>query len=851
MPRMTTETSFGDWVRRRRKALDLTQEQLAELVGCSHSAIRKFETDERRPSLQIAELLATHLEISPDQRTLFLRVARGDVRVDRLPASSFGLELGLTPQTFTPPINLPVYPTPFLGREQEIATLNNLLNDPHCRLITLLGQGGMGKTRLAVEVASASQALFDGRACFIQLASLSTPDSILPAIAAQFGLTSNNNTDVRTRILGYLRDKTALLVLDNFEHLVQGAGVLTELLQQAPRVKLLVTSREKLNLQGEWTLELAGLSVPPEAIELEGGRYDALTLFEQGIKRARPDLQFTDVERAAAVRICNLVEGLPLALELAAAWVNVLSCEEIAREIEKTFDFLKTSTRDVPERHKSLRAVFEHSWKLLTEDERIAMSSLSVFRGGFSRDAAETVASASLETLSNLVAKSLIRRAENGRFDVHEVIRQYASTHLEDDKPVREKHGVYFLSMLAGVEDALKGREQFAAVRQLTEEFGNLQLAWEWGVQNESFTLMHKGLPSMWLAYDLRGWLKIGFEQTSSFIQAVRMKAATPELKLILAHALAFHGMFCFRLGDYVRAKSSLDESLSILRLMNLPKALIPALIFNGIVTSLMGEVSQARAFMDEGVSLAKQLNDVWFMALGQFNQGFQAGMLGEREDAYRLMQAGLSLWREMGNMRFTGMALNFISPIAIDLDLREEARAFLDESLRLTTAVKDQWGMGTALGRLGVLSMLEGDLIEAEAKLQQSVSIFTELGARWDIAWALTQLGKVRIHEDELESARENLLQAIQLGLETNAMPQVFEAVAELSGCLLQMGKCEDAALLAQFVLENSVSVEVVRRKAEQVRAEAEAQIPNDEREKLNQKSKDWDLEAYLKSRN
>ncbi len=819
---MNTETSFGDWVRRRRKALDLTQEQLADLVGCSHSAIRKFETGERRPSVQIAELLAKHLEITDEQRPLFLKVARGDARMDKLPAPSSGLEFAPTSPTFIPPTNLPTPATPFIGRGQDIASLTRLIHDPHCRLVTLLGQGGMGKTRLSIQVAAQLLDDFDGRVYFFQLASLPTAEAILPALASFFGLVAPN-ADLKARLIGYLREKHALFVLDNFEHLIQGAELLSELLSQAPRLKLLVTSRERLNLLGEWTLELSGLTSPPETGS-NFGSYDALTLFEQSASRACPEIQFSAVERAAAIRICNLVEGLPLAIELAAAWLNVLSCVDIAREIEKNFDFLKTSQRNLPERHRSLRAAFEHSWRLLTDEERVALANFSVFRGGFSRDAAHAIAGASLEVLSSLIAKSLVRRAENGRFDMHEAIRQYASEHLADEASVRELHGKYYLSLLRDSETALKGSQQFDALRTLTDEFGNIQVAWGWGVTHHAFGLLNSTLPALWLSYDMRGWLGAGLEQTGAMIKALRPQAETTQFKVALGQALAFHGMFLFRAGDYARAKSALEEAIQILRPLNLPQALKPALIFNSIVTSLMGDVSQAQRYIVEGVEIARLGEDAWMLALGQFNQGFQLNLLGQRLQAYELMRVGLQLWREMGNARFSAMALNFLSPVAIALDRRGEARSFLEESLRLTSTLKDRWGMGTALGQLGSLNLLEGNLAEAQMQLEQSIAIFTELGARWDMAWAWMQLGKLHLCCSDFSLAEDALKHSLRLSLEAKTAPLVVEAAIELADCLFNLSRIQEASAILNALPDLSSMVDSVRRRVDDLRSDIPA---------------------------
>jgi len=380
---------------------------------------------------------------------------------------------------------------------------------------------------------------------------------------------------------------------------------------------------------------------------------------------------------------------------------------------------------------------------------------------------------------------------------------------------------MYYLQLLRDSEMALKGAQQLDAVRSLTEEFGNLQFAWRWGVESRAFELLMSTLPALWLLYDMRGWLNAGLEQTDSLIQALRPQTDKKELKVALGLTLAFHGMFCFRVGDYARAKALLEESLGVLRPLNIPRVLTPALIFNGIVTSLMGNVSQAQAYMNEGVSIARETGDTWFLALGQFNQGFQLGLAGDRQRAYELMQAGLQLWREMGNARFAGMALNFLSPIAVELNLHSEARAYLEESLRNTSVLKDRWGMGTALGQLGSLNLLEGNLTEAEAQLEQSIAIFTELGARWDLAWAVMQLGKLQLHQSDFESAYEFLRRSIRIGLETNATPLVHEAAVELADCLLNLDRMIDASAIMQSLPDSVLNVESVRVRAAEVRSD------------------------------
>lgn len=730
IPPMNADT-FGMWIKARRKQLDLTQEALAERIGCSLSTIRKIEKDERRPSRQIAELLALHLEVPPEERPLFLQIARGDGNLRRLGSASIPTgKLVAVTESFSPASNIPASATPFIGRQQESDSLARMLTDPRQRLITILGPGGIGKTRLAMEAANLQLAAFDQRVYFIQLTASQTVDSIMPAIAATLNIPSTNANELKTRLIDYLRDKKALLVLDNFEHLLEGALALSEILQGAPQVKLLVTSRERLNLQGEWTFELGGLTVPPQA---DDGRavYSALQLFELHARRLRPDLSLIGAEREAAIRICQRVDGMPLAIELAAAWVNVLSCEEIAEEIQRGFDFLSSTLRDTPERHRSLRAAFEHSWKRLTGAEQSALSRLTIFQGGFSLEAAEAVIGVGRTVLSSLESKSLLHRS---------------------------------------------------------------------------------ALESLWMLYDVHGWLSDGLEQTGELIDALRVEA---DAQIYLGRALTFHGMLIFRAGDYMRARNAYEEGIKLLREAGGTKHLPPALIFNGIVVSMMGDFLSARRLMDEGVELAKEHSDRWFLALGQFDQGFIAGQEGNLEYAYERMQVGLSLWRGLGNSRFIAFALNFLSPIAIQLGRLDDAQAYLEESLLLGTQIHDRWGMGTAIGRLGGLALLKKDLPLAKTMLEKSLDLFTDLGARWDIAWALTQLGKAAIASGAWEEAEDLLKRAVTLSLEAEAMPQAIDAALELAECLIQRGEFEKAAELVLPAMGHPASTDSAKQRA------------------------------------
>src|SRR5579859_1028258 len=355
----------------------------------------------------------------------------------------------------------PAFPTPFIGRVPELEQIASLLANPACRLLTLVAPGGTGKTRLAQQAAEANAAAFSKGVYFVPLAAQNSAEFLVPAIASGLEYRFAGPADPKEQLLHYLCDQHLLLVLDNFEHLLDGAGLVSEILAGSPGVKVLATSRERLNLQPEWVFEVRGMSYPrPDEVNrgpLEG--YSAVELFVQSARRAWTGFAMSESDVPSVVRICALVAGLPLALELAATWVRTLSCAEVAQEIERDLGFLTTSQRDVPERHRSLRAVFDHSWRLLAADEQRVLRRLAVFRGGFGREAAEQVAGASLPLLAALLDKSLMSRNAAGRYDLHELIRQYLGEQLMEAgevQPIRSQHLAYYLHLAEQAEPELR-----------------------------------------------------------------------------------------------------------------------------------------------------------------------------------------------------------------------------------------------------------------------------------------------------------------------------------------------------------------------------------------------------------
>jgi len=819
---------FGEWLRQRRTALDLTRAELARCAGCSVSALRKIEAGDRRPSKQLAGLLAGCLHIPADEQTTFVRSARGELRVERLGSPIPGL-VGERQRPVSPS-SLPLAPTPLVGRESELDALGRLLHDGRCRLLTVVGTGGIGKTRLAIEVASRQRDLFADGAHFVPLAPLNSPAYLVPAIADALHLSFQGQAEPRMQLLNHLRDKQALLVLDNVEHLLDGVGLFAELLERAPTVRLLVTSRERLNLQGEWVFEIQGLPVPAAGEGTRVEEYSSVALFVQSARRARVGFELHAEERSAVVRICQAVEGMPLGIELAAAWVSVLACPEIAHEIERGLDFLTSAKRDVPERQQSLRAVFDHSWSLLSTEERRVLARLAIFQGGFGREAAAQVAGATLPILLALVSKSLVRRAENGRYDLHEVVRQYALSHLAKDpqgEATRDRHGDFYLALLREREAALKSAGQREALQELTDEVDNLRSAWVWAVRHEKIASIGQALRCFGWFHEMRGWYREGVEQVELAVQVLRTGPEEESRQRVLGQALGQQGLLRFRQGRFDRALALFEESLTLLRPIGEPDLLLDSLTFCGIVMFLRGEVERAQSLVEESLACARAARDPWFEAYALYNQGSIAALpLGQHAKAYGQLLEGLRIWRALGDPRAISLGLNWISPTAIKIGRYDEAQAYLEEGLELCTQVGDRWGIGTAYRHLGVLALVQGNALKAQSLLYKSLDTFAGSVTGWDVVQSLIYLGEATATAGDPSQARQIYLDALQQANEAQATSLALDVLTRLGDLQAQAGHAEQALELPICVLNHPASTQETKDRATQLRTQVRTQL-------------------------
>lgn len=576
--------------------------------------------------------------------------------------------------------HLPPQPTPFVNRVNELAVIGRLLADPACRLLTLLGPGGIGKTRLALQTASERAEDFAHGVYFVPLSAVSSVDLVVPAIADALQFPLQGQESPADQLLRFLSSQRLLLVLDTFEHLLDATALLTDILHAAPQVKLIVTSRERLRLQEEWVLNVAGLEIS----DLDDSNPEASPAIQLFLQRARQaDVQFRlgAADKPFVARICRLVGGMPLGIELASSWAGVLPCREIADQLEHSLEILTTNLRNVPERHRSMRAAFDHSWKLLSEEEQQVFRRLSVFHGGFTREAAEQVAGARLPVLAALVDKSLIQLDAAGRYDLHDLMRQYAEEKLreipEERERILDQHCQYYTQLVARLDYDFRMGGDERALFGLDAEIKNVEAAWQTGLDRGKPGVIVKTGGVMVYYFHVRGLYQYTLKLFSGFIQCLHelqpgRDRDLAEVRLLLGQGWYYH---CLHIHD--RARAVLEECRRLLYKHDQIQTYEGGLcyVFLGDVAGARGEHAEARQFHQMALDIFSRIDEPFGLAVSFLHNGLRAHHLGQFQEAKQLIQGALDTSRDFDAPFGMSFTLPFLGMTCIELGDYTEAR--------------------------------------------------------------------------------------------------------------------------------------------------------------------------------
>jgi len=721
------------------------------------------------------------------------------------------------------PSNLPAQLTPFVGRECELAEIAARLADPECRLLTLVGPGGSGKTRLALEAAARELAHYPHGVFFVPLAPLHSVEAIVPAVAQAIGLSAHGGGDPKRQLLYHLRDKQMLLLIDNLEHLLaspaekesrrESAGeILLKVLRAAAGLQLLVTSRVRLNASMEYTLSVPGMNVPPSSGE-HALKYSAVQLYLQQARHVQPNYQPNGEALAQIGRVCRLAGGMPLAILLAAAWMDVLSPGEIGAELEKSIAFLHSDLSDLPDRHRNIVVAFDVSWSLLSEMERDAFAALSVFRGGCTREAAQVVAGADLEILRALVRKSFLTRDEDGRYQVHELLRQYGADKLRQEpgawERVCDRHCTYYAEYVGGRKDSFRRLGPGDACL----EVDNMRVAWHWMLDRDKVAECRRALGGLcWFGDLVPAWKNVRRPLLERTIALLRRAEPSRENQIALGMALCYLSTDLSMTEESERGAALAREGHQILTELHARRELAEAKML-AFLGGMAEDDAQADRLLQEGLSLAQEtdapIEEAWALSLLGSRHLIRAILDGLPKEAWRWTQEAydkaLEIFRRIGHRRGEAIMLGAQADCAHAEGKYAEARSLCQESLILFRELDVRWWVLQTLRQSANVALTAGDHAEARAYYLEDLDKAQLWGSPTETQYALCGLGDVALATGAPRKAAEFYRLAVQEaigGWVFSGTERIMLSMAKLSAQKRELTRAAELLALAYHIV-------------------------------------------------
>lgn len=751
--------------------------QLYAAAGQRSAALRQYE--------RCREILAQELSLepSPPLQKLFEQLRRAPSE----------------PAAPLPPHNLPSAATPFLGRADELSQLEDLLHQPACRLLTLTGPGGTGKTRLALALAQRlwqnTPEQFPDGVFFVPLAGIETPDGLWAALAAALGLELLPRLLPAAQVKRFLQPRRALLVLDNLEQLEKHSGEWVTLLAEAPGLKLLATSRLALGLYEEWLFEVGGLAVDDSPTN------DAAQLFAQSARRARLGFNLA-AEWPHVQAICRLVGGLPLGIELAAAWARSLPVREIAALVERSQAQFATPLRNLPDRHTSLGAVFQTSWSLLEPDEQRALAEIAIFPAEFDLAAAEGVTSATPRLLSRLVNASLVQRTPGGRYHLHPFIRECAATQSSHPHDLQAAHASYFAAWLAARTPALKNLDA-VTIQQAAVEMPNLRQMWRWAAETGQAETLQACAAGLAALCDPLGWLQEG----ENLLQMARQTlAAESQPWAVLS---LYIGRLQFRQGRFAEARQALQASLDILEIS--AEQGLRATAQNYLATTLrdLGEIEAAQRLFAKSRAAFEALGDAAGLAALAVNEAGMCIRQGRHAQARELSQQALAFFRPLNAPGLLVAPLASLGGSNVELGLYDEAQACFTEALEHARQAGNRLMIASLENHLGVLEIHRQNFPAAEAHLRQAQQVAEEIGSLETLARASNDLGALYERQGNFAAALPAFQKALAINQITHNLFSVIINRNNLGFLQRRLGQIDAAERNHRQALEQALRLE------------------------------------------